>query len=469
MIQFKNVNYTYENQRNECLTDINFEINPGETVLLTGLSGCGKSTVLKCINGLIPNLYEGKLTGEITLQGVNINQMPINQINKTVGSVFQNPRSQFFTTNTTSELAFTMENYGIPHSEMQQKMTALSEKFGLEKIMDRNIFQISSGERQRLSLATSFSLEPKVILFDEPSSNLDYGMTMQLREYIRKWKKEGYTILIADHRFYYLENILDKVILLENGKISGIYTEAEFKKSNYPFRNFSLFEADYPFIEYPAGETCLKVKGLSFKHILRAVHFEAAKGEVIAVIGSNGSGKTTLAKLISGMEKADSGTIEKDSVIFVMQDSDYQLFGTSVEHEIHISPHPVSQEQVQQVLESVQLRHLRRRHPFALSGGEKQRLQIATAVVSDAQLVIYDEPTSGLDFNSMANITDLIKKTSSKQAVLVISHDYEFIRKIAGRILYLNNGTVEDDFPLNQNTVSKLNAIFHKMKGDYLI
>lgn len=468
MIEVQNLSFVYDGYQKECLKNVSFHINEGEVVLLTGLSGSGKSTVLKCINGLIPHLYEGTLSGRILLDGVPLDSLSAADINQTVGSVFQNPRSQFFTTSTLSELAFAMENYGVPYEEMQSQIENLSRHFDLEPILGRDIFQISSGERQRLSLACSFSLNPKILIFDEPSSNLDYAMTMKIGEYIQNFKARGYTILVADHRYFYLNQLPDKVIVMENGSISGIYTEEEFKKSDYPLRKFTLFDTQYPLLPYQPLENCLEIQNLSYLEILKDISLQCKKGEVTAVLGKNGAGKTTLAKLICGMEKPSSGYINAPPALFVMQDSDYQLFGTSAENELSICPHPVSKEDIHSALQKVGLLELRHRHPFALSGGEKQRLQIATAMVSQNELLVFDEPTSGLDFYSMHAVSELILSLAANKAVLVISHDYEFIRKTAHRIVYLDDGKVKDDFTLTENTIGQIESIFQHMKGENL-
>ncbi len=424
MISFSNVSFRYDRAHQSSLQNVSFGIEQGEVVLITGLSGSGKSTLLKCLNGLIPNLYEGELTGEIRLQDRDISQMSMEEISRSVGCVFQSPRSQFFTTNTSSEFAFAMENFGVPIEEMKKRMQDLGKKFRIEEIMNRDIFSVSSGERQKLSLACSLTLEPSILILDEPSSNLDYAMTMKMGEYITELKEQGYTIIVADHRYFYLKNRLDKVILLQEGGIQGIYSEEEFKQSDYRLRSFELFEQDFLPLRQEAGREVLSIEGLCYKDILDKINLQLHQGEVLALVGKNGAGKTTLAKLICQMEKADSGKIEQGALpLFILQDSDYQLFGTSVEHELHISPQKVSDEEVQEALSMVGLQKLSKSHPFNLSGGEKQRLQVATAYVSPAEVLVFDEPTSGLDLESMEKVSRLILNLSKEKGILVISHD----------------------------------------------
>lgn len=468
MIRFSEVSFSYENAKKKSLKDIDLRIEEGEVVLITGLSGSGKSTLLKCINGLIPHLYEGELTGRVEIGGRDIQKMEMDEISREVGCVFQSPRSQFFTTNTTSEFAFAMENYGFPVDHMKAKMKTLGEMFCIEKIMDRDIFKVSSGERQLLSLACALTLDPKILIFDEPSSNLDYAMTMRMGHYISELKERGYTIIVADHRYYYLKDRLDKVILLQEGAVRGIYTEQEFRDSDYRLRSFDLFDQSYPIVRQELGNELLVLRDICYRDILDHVSLTLRRGEVLAMVGRNGAGKTTLAKLICRMEKADSGEIRQEgSSLFILQDSDYQLFGTSVEHELKITPIKVSEEMITEVLSMVDMKELRRRHPFDLSGGEKQRLQIATSYVSPAEVVIFDEPTSGLDLSSMEKVAELIRKLSKDRGILVISHDYEFIRRVAGRIVFLENGRIKKDFKVEEDSALEIKRIFEEMEKEH--
>lgn len=467
MISFSDVSFRYDRASRYSLRNVSFKIEQGEVVLITGLSGSGKSTLLKCLNGLIPNLYEGELAGDIQLRDKDISQMCMEEISQTIGCVFQSPRSQFFTTNTSSEFAFSMENFATPVAEMKSRMRTLADMFCIENIMDRDIFSVSSGERQKLSLACSLTLNPKILILDEPSSNLDYAMTMKMGEYITQLKEEGYTIVVADHRYFYLKNRLDKVILLEEGGVKGIYSEDEFKKSDYRLRSFELFEQDFLLLRQEAGKEVLSIEELCYKDILDKVSLQLHQGEVLALIGKNGAGKTTLAKLICQMEKPDSGKIAQESLpLFILQDSDYQLFGTSVEHELYISPQKVSPEQVEEALTMVGLQKLSKSHPFNLSGGEKQRLQVATAYVSPAEVLVFDEPTSGLDLESMERVSRLILNLSKEKGILVISHDYEFIRRIAGRIVYLEDGKIKKDFKVQASSVLEIEKIFREMEKE---
>ncbi len=462
VIKAESLSFTYQDS-NEGISDLNFKIFPGEVVLLTGNSGCGKSTLLKCLNGLIPAITEGKLSGKLFINGKDYSELKMHQLNSEIGSVFQNPRSQFFTENTTSELVFPMENYGFTKFQMEEKLKELEKKFSLEKLIDRNIHLLSSGERQMVALASSLTMNQKIVLFDEPSANLDYGNAMKLGFIIEQLKKKGMSVIVADHRFYYLNGLIDKVLFMESGKLKVFENECSFKTSSYDTRSFDLFKLDVPFInKLPKGEVTARLSNVSYKNILKDVSLELRKREITVLVGNNGAGKTTLAKLLCKSIKADAGKVFTDGLpFFIMQDPDYQLFGTSVEHELTLVKK--DSEKIDECLSYLGLSKYKDTHPFSLSGGQKQRLQIGMAMLCERPLIIFDEPTSGLDVSSMHKVASEIIQLRKDSAVLVISHDYEFIRHVANRIVYLDEGRIENDFELNEQSLGKLNSIFTKM------
>ena len=463
VIKAENLSFKYVDSK-EGIFDINFEIGHGETVLITGNSGSGKSTLLKCLNKLIPTITEGELKGKLYINGADYSSIKMYELNRQVGSVFQNPRSQFFTENSTAELVFPMENYGTKKEDMKQKLSDLKEEFKLDKLMGRDIFTLSSGERQMLALASSLTMDQSVLIFDEPSANLDYGNAMRLGRLINRLKKHGYTIIVADHRFYYLNGGIDRVLFMEQGRMTVFDSEEAFKRSGYDTRSFDIFSLDIPFF---VKENCEKVPvaemtDVSYKGILENVNLKLHRKEVVGLIGNNGAGKTTLAKLLCETCKPDSGKIKKSALpFFIMQDPDYQLFGTSVDNELSLVKN--DPERIAECEEYLGLKAYRYKHPFDLSGGQKQRLQIAMALICDKDLIIFDEPTSGLDVYSMQKVSDEIVKLKEKSGVLVISHDYEFLRHVADRIVYLNDKTIRDDFILNRENVHRLNEIFDGM------
>lgn len=467
VIRASELSYSYPDS-SEGIKKIDFDIAEGETVLLTGNSGSGKSTLLKCLNGLAPTITEGELKGILRVYGDDYSKLKMHELNKKIGSVFQNPRSQFFTDNTTAELVFPMENYGFPKEKMERRLKELTSTFGIEDLMDRDIYSLSSGERQMLALASSLTMHQKVLLFDEPSANLDYGNAMKLGRIIGDLKKKGYTIIVADHRFYYLKGILDKVLFMDNGNLVVYRSEEEFISSSYNTRSFDLFSIDIPCKPHvEEHKTVVSVNNVSYKDILKDISLDIKLNEVTAFVGSNGVGKTTLAKLLCKSIKPDKGKIKTQCLpFFVMQDPDYQLFGTSVENELMLVKN--DPEAIDRCINYLGLLPYKYAHPFDLSGGQKQRLQIAMAMLCGKEVIIFDEPTSGLDVESMHKVADEIIKLKDNAAVIVISHDYEFLRYVADRIVYIADSTIKNDFYLDDDSLSGLNNIFIKMQEDIL-
>ena len=230
MIELKNVSFSYQNAAGEGgLRDISLEIHRGECVLLCGESGCGKTTLLRLINGLIPHFYEGELQGEICVEGKNVPDIQLYELAGICGTVFQNPRSQFFNVDTTSELAFGPENLGLPEREILSRIDAASREMKVEDLLGRSIFKLSGGEKQKIACASVAALTPDIYLLDEPSSNLDRTAVADLHRNIALWKSQGKTIVVAEHRLHYLRGLCDRVLYLLDGRIEREYTGCEFE------------------------------------------------------------------------------------------------------------------------------------------------------------------------------------------------------------------------------------------------
>ena len=213
MIEIKNVCFKYSKDvKNNSLEKLDLTINDGEVVLLCGKSGCGKTTITRLLNGLIPHYYEGELQGEVIVDDMNIAKCPLHEISKKVGSVFQNPRTQFFTVDTTSELAFSCENQGLPEDEIRHRILSVVGELDIKELLGKNLFHLSGGEKQKIACGSIAAAKPNIIVLDEPSSNLDIMAIRDLQRLIEVWKGQGKTIIIAEHRLYYLMGVADRVI-----------------------------------------------------------------------------------------------------------------------------------------------------------------------------------------------------------------------------------------------------------------
>ena len=466
MLEFKDVSFTYKNSNNKVLDSVNFKINKGECILLTGVSGSGKSTLIHLMNGLIPTLYEGQLEGEILFKNKDLKNIESYDISKNIGYVSQDPRGHFFTTNTTSELVFSMENYGIPLNEMKKKYSELVNLLELEKLVDKNIIYISSGERQKIAIGCSLSLEPEIIILDEPSSNLDFHMTKKLKQLIEKLKTKGYTIIIAEHRMYYIQDLIDRVFVINNGKVIE-KTISDLKSNNeVPLRSLDIFNLELENISCKNKELLMEINNITYKNILTNITTTVYKGDVIGLIGKNGVGKTTLLRLLSNIMKPNKGKIVGKVVPFlVMQDMDYQFFTESVESEMKFGSADNDLEKINSLLMKLGLTEFKDKIPFELSGGQKQRLLIAISALANVNLLMFDEPTSGLDYVNMTKVSSILKDLSKNSALIVATHDIEFLYKTCNRVVYLDDKVIKEDFYLNLENKKKVNNIFINMEG----
>ena len=370
-------------------------------------------------------------------------------IAKDIGYVSQDPRGHFFTTNTTSELVFAMENFGISLDEMKKRYNAVVELLELEEIVDKNILYISSGERQKIAIGCSLTLIPRVIILDEPSSNLDFRMTKKL------------TILI-----HYIQKLIDKVLIVNKGIIKEITIDDLKNTTDFPLRTLDVFNLQLENISSKNNDLLLQIDNVSYGDILLQISTSINKGDVIGLIGRNGAGKTTLLRMLTNIMNPTKGKILGNVKPFlVMQDMDYQFFTESVLSEIRFGNEGVENDKINNLLEELGLNKFKDKIPFELSGGQKQRLLISIAAISNVNLLMFDEPTSGLDYINMEKVSSVLKNLSKENALIIATHDIEFLYKTCNRIIYLDNKTIKKDFYLDNESKSEVQNIFINMEG----
>ena len=507
MIELKNVTFTYHNaERSAGVYGIDLQIPAGQVVLLCGLSGCGKTTITRLINGLAPAYYAGALEGQVLIDGRDSASVTLYELS----------RSQFFSLDSTSEIAFGCENTGVPREEMYRRIGQVSRDLDMDNLLDRNLFALSGGEKQKIACASAAAMQPVIFVLDEPSSNLDLRSIANLKAVIRKWKEQGKTVVIAEHRLYYLMEVADRAIYMENGRIVQDFPIAEFLKVDTEALHgkglrsqkameyapgciracqtggilegiFECASAEEAFVSDPAEEPpvferYVTFSGLAFSYgkkcVLDIPELKVPSGAVTGVLGFNGAGKSTLARVICGLEKRAKGVLNDSGKSYtakarlkksymVMQDVNHQLFTESVIEEILLSMDvsDVSGEAARQkaldILEAMNLSEFKEVHPMALSGGQKQRLAVASAIAADKEFLIFDEPTSGLDYAHMLEVAGSITRLAhAGKTVFIISHDPELIAACCNYLIFMDSGKLVWSGGWSEAIMEKVQAFF---------
>ena len=472
MIDFE-FKFQYSQESTPTLRKVSGNIPAGRCVVFCGGSGCGKSTLLRCLNGLIPQFYEGELKGFCHLDGHDTADLSIGEIGELAASVFQDPRSQFFTVNSSNEVAFGLENHGLPQEKIRNRVDEAFRTFHLEHLKNRNVYELSSGERQLISILSAWAMDTDIFLLDEPTANLDFAATQQLKNILLKLKKQGKTLLLSEHRLYYLADIADEYWIMANGEIKHKYTAGKTKALSLgQLHTLCLRTLDLEKITVserpPQPENmpqALSVSNLRYEYgrknraILSDVNFSVCTHEIVGLVGANGCGKTTLGKLIAGLYHSTGGEISlfgkaqkpkqlQKQVLFIMQEAEFQFFTNSVLHELQYG-HKITAEfekKTETLLKSMDMWECRDRHPFSLSGGQIQRLTLMMAYLSDKPIVILDEPTAGQDAESLKRCAELIREMGKEKTVLIITHDLELIADACDRCIGLSGGHSDTEF-----------------------
>ena len=422
----------------------------------------------RLLNGLIPHYHEGTFTGSVYLDGKDTRELSLFEISQKVGSVFQNPRSQFFNVDTTTELAFGPENHGLPEKAVRERVRRVAEQLKLESLLDRSIFSLSGGEKQKIACGSAAAIEPDIYVLDEPSSNLDAYAIADFRKLLTLLKDQGKTIVISEHRLYYLRDLADRVLYMKDGEIRGDYAAAEFQSlpaeqrdqmGLRPLELNSLRNIAAPCDRGGDSEWKIHQFFFAYKHQLETLHIDEAVfpfGGATAIIGHNGAGKSTLSRCLCGLEKRCGGIVRNQDKIYsrrerlklcymVMQDVNHQLFTESVLDEVFLSMGAEDRKKAELVLEEMDLLPYRECHPMGLSGGQKQRVAVASAIASERPLIVFDEPTSGLDPVSRNELMELLRRIAAdgQRSVLFSTHITSDLEKCASHITFIKDGTIQ--------------------------
>jgi energy-coupling factor transporter ATP-binding protein EcfA2 len=488
VILLKDVRWSYQGSETTALDGLDLHVRRGETVVLCGPSGSGKSSALRLMNGLIPHFHDGKLDGEVRVVGEPVTELA--QVGRVTGTVLQHPRRQFFTDAVDTELAFALENFGTPSQRIRDRVGEVVADFGLAELSGR-LRELSGGQQQRVACAAAITHEPPLVLLDEPTANLSPQGIADLTGILRHLKELGATLVIAEHRLHYLRTVADRIVVLHGGRAEKEWASAEFpgltdeilrreglRSLNAPERTGAPpISAHGPSVapgedrpaEEGVGGAGGKVAGAAAvtpsadasgvalrgircvmrgRTVLDIAEAHLPSGAITAVTGPNGVGKTTLARVLAGLQR-HAGRVLLDGrpvyrsrrqreTAIVMQDVQRQLFTDSVRTELRLGAVPEQAERAATVLDDLGLDGLGDRHPLALSGGQQQRLVVAAARLSGRRVVIFDEPSSGVDRRHLRSMTRTMREVAEGGAVVVlISHDADLLALAADRELRL--------------------------------
>ena len=455
MLTLENLSLFYE-QDKKILEDITLQVAEGECILLTGESGSGKSSIINSINGLAFEYENARITGKVQVDGKDIKGMELYQISLMIASVFQNPKTHFFNVNTTLELLFYLENIGLDRKEMENRMENMLKVFPIKHLLGRSIFELSGGEKQILCVASCYISGCKIIVLDEPSSNLDAKYIDILKEMLQILKEKGITLILAEHRIYYLMDVADRIIIIQNGMIKESFTRDVFLSlpddtlAEWGLRSKNKINLENR--QRPLGKDLIIKKlicDFKDKGELRVENVSFNLGNIYGITGRNGCGKSSFLLAITGLVEK-----EKSDIVFggraigkkerlknsslVMQDVNHQLFTESVKEELKLGVKDLDPAKSNEVLSGLGLIELKDRHPMSLSGGQKQRVAIASVLCKDSKFIFFDEPTSGMDYNNMIKISNLIKEMKTENNIIfIVSHDIEFLNATTDQNLCL--------------------------------
>ena len=456
--EIQNLTFTYPTAGGRpSLTDVSLTVEPGEYVVLCGRSGSGKTTLLRHLKSVLTP--HGKRSGRILFCGTPLEEVPQEEQAARIGYVMQNPDEQIVTDKVWHELAFGLENQGMTRGEILRRLDDTTDRLHLKRLRGRNIFAMSGGEKQLLAFASVYAMGPKLYILDEPTANLDRETIERLHDQIAYLKSRGHTILIAEHRLYFLADLIDRAVYLRDGIVERIWSGAEFRRLAETerialgLRTLTPTQVTLPPSRAAGEQDGLSVEGLSCRYkreppVFQNLSFSARPGEVLAVTGDNGVGKSTLSRCLCGLMRESAGTIRLNGRVLgpkqrqriaycVMQDVNHQLFSDSVWGECRLAAEGLSDQRIQ-VLDRLHLLAFREKHPMALSGGQKQRLAVATAMLSPKPLLVFDEPTSGLDYARMQEVARCARELADEgRGGLGGTHDREFLQCACDRVLEL--------------------------------
>lgn len=483
-----NLSFRYRDRQGAAIHNISFTANPGEVLLIAGASGCGKTTLVRCINGLIPRSYKGEMSGKILVFGEEVKDWKLSQISQKIGTVLQDPERQILGTKVVNEVAFGLENLGMPRAEIFSRVDEALNFLKIPHLRDRETFNLSGGEKQKVALAGVLAMRPSIVLLDEPLASLDPASAQDTLDAVRMLADQGLSILMVEHR---VEDVLrihpERVMFMSEGEIrylgdvAGLSKVVNYREVKLPAEDIvERAKLDPPPVEIKVlpgvthsqvGEEALvRFEDVAFGYesgveILHGINLQINRGDVIAVLGPNGAGKTTFVKHAIGLLKPKSGKVfvggrdTKEASVaeiasmlgYVFQSPSHMLFAPTVYDELAFGPTNMkhTKEQIElEVKESLKIVNLSDKEndpPLALSFGQQKRVSIAAILAMRSRILVMDEPTAGQDYQNYMNFMDSILQMPGFEAIMFITHDVDLAAIYANRVLIISGGTLIAD------------------------
>jgi energy-coupling factor transporter ATP-binding protein EcfA2 len=513
MIEFNHLSYRYPGVESPVLGDLTFEIEEGEFLLVMGPSGAGKSTLLRCLNGLVPHFYGGTVAGQARVDSRDPVALGPRGMADVVGFVLQDPEAQFVVDKVEDELAFALENQGLDPIVMRKRVEETLDQLNIAHLRQRSVNTLSGGERQRVAIAAVMTLQPKVLVLDEPTSQLDPQAAEEVLDTLVKLNQDlGLTIILSEHRLERVVQYVDRVLYLPGNGHRPILDEPRavlgqvdltpplitlakalgwsplpltikdgrrFARRGTGHKTQGARHKAHGTGQLAMANTpiSISVQGLAFSYnghpALQGVSLDIRQGEFVALMGRNGSGKTTLLKHLVGLLKPDRGLVQitepdsqspidtrqasVDDVIqvvgYVPQNPNALLFNDTVRQELDFTRrgHNLPPGDYGALLGTLGLTAHADRYPRDLSVGERQRVALAAILVAEPQILLLDEPTRGLDYRQKSALVAFLQREKAQgRTIVMATHDVELVANCADRVVLLGEGQVVVDGPVRQ-------------------
>lgn len=494
-LQVSGLTFSYRARPDLAIEDISFELDRGELLLIAGASGCGKTTLARCVNGLIPRSYKGELSGQVHIYGEPAGKLSLSQLSQRVGTLLQDPERQIVGSNVKAEVAFGPENLGLARDEIETRIDEALGRLGILHLKGRETFELSGGEKQKVALAGVLAMRPSILILDEPLSSLDPASAHEAMEIFRGLADEGSSVILIEHR---VEDALgygpDRLMYMDEGRIHYL-GNADVLPSEIDHRQVKLpaawviarmHELDQSAPEpirdrTSSGESLVRFDSVWFAYdedepqVLKDISWEIRRGDMIAVLGPNGAGKSTLVKHAIGLLKPGSGTVTVEgtdtrqlsiaeiahTVGYVFQSPSHMLFAPTVREELEFGPENIGldeaerAESIRESVQAVNLAELIDYSPLGLSFGQQKRTTIAAVLAMRSRILIMDEPTAGQDYANYRRFMDSLCTPASPgeqsllsrhfDATLFITHDLDLAVTYANRVVLINDGRIAAD------------------------